>query len=107
MMTFDAYFYLFVILAVVLAVWTFHIGKHRFALRWYINLVGAGWVAVAVFMAGAWWLSASGIMAQILGPNAVKVGFSAPMNATIIAMSWYFIAIQLPGFIRLLKNRRP
>lgn len=53
MMTFDAYFYLFVILAVVLSVWTFHIGKHRFALRWYINLVGAGWVAVAVFMAGA------------------------------------------------------
>lgn len=106
-MPFDAYFYLIAALAVVIAVWTFRVAKQRFALRWYVNLIGTGWVAMAVFMIGAWWLSASGVLAQTLGPDAVKVGFAAPLNATIIAIGWYAISIQMPGFIRFIKNNRP
>lgn len=104
-MPIDIFFYVIVALAAVVAGLTYRAAKRRFALRWHVNLIGAAWVALAVFTVGAWWLSASGVLEQALGLNAPKVGFAAPMNATIIAIGWYAISIQLPGFIRFMKNR--
>lgn len=107
MQSFDFYFLMILALAISMAAWVFRIAKKRFALRWHVNLIGAGWVTMAIVAMGAWWMSASGVMESTVGPDAPVVNFGAPLNATIIAIFWYFISIQLPGFIQLIKNHRP